>query len=181
MFQSRLCWLALLACVPACAERPVTSARSTDVAPSRSSEAPKAPADTPPDVVPMPREVPARDPVENTRANEGRQLFLKLQCANCHSGKAGAKAPNLGALYGSKVALKGGAETTADEAYLAESVRKPKAKVVDGWEPIMPAYDETQATAEEVNALVAYLKSLKNGAAPKADRFPPPVGPPTGK
>ena len=40
----------------------------------------------------------------------------------------------------------------------------------------MPAYDDKQVTDEEVNALVAYIKSLKKGERAKEERFPAPVG-----
>ncbi|MCI0700028.1 MAG: c-type cytochrome, partial [Planctomycetia bacterium] len=120
--------------------------------------------------------LPGEQPVDGSLGDKGRQLFLKLQCINCHSAKPDAKAPNLEGLWGSKVPFKGGGAEIADDQYIKESIRKPKAKVVDGWEPIMPAYDSEKVTAEELNALVAYIRSLKRGA--KEDKFPPPVGAP---
>ncbi len=52
--------------------------------------------------------------------------------------------------------------------------------MVEGWEPIMPAYDEAQVSAEEMNSLVAYIRSLKKGTTPdNTQRFPAPVGAPT--
>ena len=123
---------------------------------------------------------PGKSFVGDARAWEGKQLFLKLQCTNCHTATPSAKAPVLEGLYGTKVKLKGGAAVIADEAYLVESIRRPRLKVVDGWEAIMPAYDEEQATAEELDALVAYIRSLKKGdPKPNEERFPPPVGAPT--
>lgn len=107
--------------------------------------------------------LPGAGPVDGSLAHEGRQLFLKLQCIRCHSATPDAKAPTLEGLYGAKVKLKGGGAVIADEQYLRESIRKPKSKVVDGWEPIMPAYNAEQASEEDLNALVAYLRSLKKG------------------
>jgi cytochrome c oxidase subunit 2 len=44
----------------------------------------------------------------------------------------------------------------------------------------MPAYDESQVSAEELNALVAYIRSLKKGTTPKQNAwFPAPNGAPT--
>jgi cytochrome c oxidase subunit 2 len=118
------------------------------------------------------------NPVDGSVAHDGRQLFLKLQCSRCHS-TPNAKGPALEELYGSKVQLKGGGAEIADQQYIIESIRKPKAKVVEDWEPIMPAYDKTQATAEELNALVAYIRSLKKGAPEPKERLPAPFGAPT--
>jgi len=124
--------------------------------------------------------LPGKQPVDGSLAHMGRQLFLKLNCIKCHTGKADAEAPILEGLWGTKVALEGGGAVTVDEEYIKESIRKPKAKVVQGWEPSMPAYDAEKVMDEEVNALVAYIKSLKPGdLKAKEERFPPPVGAPT--
>ncbi len=118
-------------------------------------------------------------PVDGSLASEGRQLFLKLQCIMCHTGTKDAKAPVLEGLFGSKVNLKGGGAEIADEAYIKESILKPRAKVVEGWEAIMPSY-EGQVTAEDINALTEFIRSLKRGTTPDGtSHFPPPVGAPT--
>jgi len=118
--------------------------------------------------------------VDGSLAHEGRQLFLKLQCIRCHSATPTGKAPVLEGLYGSRVPLRGGGAEIADDAYIIESIRRPRLKVVDGWEAIMPAYDESQVTAEELNALVAYIRSLKKGTMPdRTEQFPAPNGAPT--
>ncbi|AMV24520.1 Cytochrome c oxidase subunit 2 precursor [Gemmata sp. SH-PL17] len=118
--------------------------------------------------------------VDGSLAHEGRQLFLKLQCINCHGANATAKAPVLEGLYGSRVPLAGGGAEIADDHYIIESIRRPRLKAVEGWEKIMPAYDESQVSAEEMNALVAYIRSLKKGTTPdNTQRFPAPVGAPT--
>ncbi|MBP3957393.1 cytochrome c oxidase subunit II [Gemmata sp. G18] len=118
--------------------------------------------------------------VDGSLAHEGRQLFLKLQCINCHGATPTAKAPVLEGLYGSRVPLTGGGAEIADDHYIIESVRRPRLKGVEGWEKIMPAYDESQVSAEEMNALVAYIRSLKKGTTPdNTQRFPAPVGAPT--
>jgi cytochrome c oxidase subunit 2 len=120
------------------------------------------------------------NPVDGSPAHEGAKLFKKLQCSTCHTATPEGKAPVLEGLYGTKVPLRGGGGEWADDQYIMESIRKPKLKVVDGWEPIMPAYDETQVSAEEMNQLVAYIRSLKRGMTPKrTEKFPPPNGAPT--
>ncbi|MBM3979562.1 MAG: c-type cytochrome [Planctomycetes bacterium] len=123
---------------------------------------------------------PGTDPVNGSVAHTGRQLFLKLQCNICHSGAPNAKAPFLEGLFGTKVALRGGGSEVADEQYIRESIRKPKAKIVEGWEPIMPAYTLDLVTEEEVNALVAYIRSArKPGSLAPVPMIDAPVKGPT--
>lgn len=116
------------------------------------------------------------DPTDMTPAFEGRKLFLQLQCIKCHAAEGG-KGPNLEGVYGTTVELKGGGATLADDWYVVESIRNPRAKVVAGWESIMPAYDADQVPAEDLSKLVAYVRSLRKGG-PKGEAFPAPVGAP---
>jgi cytochrome c oxidase subunit 2 len=97
---------------------------------------------------------------EHSMVQDGRILFLKLQCVECHTGKPTAKAPFLGGLFGTKVALEDGKAVVADEHYFRESILKPKAKVAQGWEAIMPSYDG-RVSEEDLANLVAYIKSIK--------------------
>jgi cytochrome c oxidase subunit 2 len=122
---------------------------------------------------------------EGSLALEGRKLFLKLQCLGCHSNDAEARAPVLEALYRKRVPLKGGGSVVADESYIRESILKPRAKVVEGWEAIMPAY-QGQVTEEDLIKVIAYIRSLQPGDLKDAnvvpvrtEQFPPPVGAPT--
>ncbi len=122
----------------------------------------------------------SRNAVDGSLAHEGRQLFLKLNCISCHSSTPNGKAPVLEGLYGSRVPLRGGGAEIADEEYIIKSIRRPRLAVVDGWESIMPAYDETQVTKEQMDALVAYIRSLKKGQTPdRTEYFPAPNGAPT--
>jgi cytochrome c oxidase subunit 2 len=117
--------------------------------------------------------------VDGSLAWEGQQLFRKLQCSECHTNDTHARAPNLEELFGSKVTLETGETVVADEDYIIESILRPRAKVVQGWKPIMPHY-EGQVSAEDLNKVVAYIKSLRRGGTiKKNENFPPPVGAPT--
>jgi cytochrome c oxidase subunit 2 len=119
------------------------------------------------------------NPVDGSLAFKGRQLFLKLQCISCHTGTKDGKAPVLENLFGSTVNLKGGGKEFVDETYIRESILKPRAKVVEGWEPIMPSFDG-QVTNEELSALIEYIRGLKRGTTPDGtSHFPAPVGAPT--
>ena len=112
-------------------------------------------------------------------ADEGRKLFYKMQCVTCHHADPTARAPRLENIYMQQRPLQGGGTVQADDAYLRESIRNPRAKVVDGWKPIMPVYPRTQMSEEELLNIVTYIKSLKPGDLPRRnDAYPAPVGAP---
>jgi cytochrome c oxidase subunit 2 len=102
---------------------------------------------------------------EGSLALAGRKLFLKLQCVTCHSADSQARAPVLENLYRRTVTLQDGSTVVADEAYIRESILKPEAKVVAGWQPIMPTF-LGQVSEEDIIALIAYIKSLQPGQTP---------------
>jgi len=57
-------------------------------------------------------------------------------------------------------AMSAGAATKIDDDYLRESMMDPAAKVVMGFQPVMPTFKGV-LTDREVMALIAYIKSLK--------------------
>ena len=67
-------------------------------------------------------------------------------------------------LFGNQVKLVGGATVTADEQYIRNSILNPASQVVEGYQPIMPTF-KGQVTEEQLNSLVAYIKSLNPNAA----------------
>ena len=99
-------------------------------------------------------------------ASSGEKLFQDLACANCHhlNDRAG-RGPNLRNLYGSQVDLTGGAHVKFDEEYIRESVLNPSAKIVAGYQPIMPTF-QGLVTEENVLQLIEYIKSLTPKPAP---------------
>src|SRR5581483_3093357 len=119
--------------------------------------------------------VVAQDPAEHeqwlsSRADlslglRGRQRFLQYQCITCHTGTSDAKAPNLEGVYNRRVRLADGKTVVADENYLRESILDPRAKVVAGFEPIMPTF-RGQMPEEDLLELIAFIKALKPGGTP---------------
>jgi cytochrome c oxidase subunit II len=93
-------------------------------------------------------------------AENGEKLFQDLACANCHKTDASGRCPNLTGLAGSTVHLADGSTVKADEAYIRESILQPGAKVVMGYQPVMPAF-QGLVTEEGVLQLIEYIKSLK--------------------
>ena len=65
-------------------------------------------------------------------------------------------------LFGRPVKLNDGRTVIADEAYIRESILYPSAKIVAGYQPIMPTY-KGQVTEEQLLQLMAYIKSLSSG------------------
>jgi cytochrome c oxidase subunit II len=102
-----------------------------------------------------------------TLASNGQNLFLQLGCSTCHRSDTQGRGPNLVGLFGKPVQLEDGRTVTADENYVRESILSPGSKVVSGFKPIMPVF-QGLVNEEQLNALVAYVKSLNpspSGAA----------------
>src|ERR1700686_879054 len=95
----------------------------------------------------------------------GEKIFAELGCATCHRNDAQGRGPNLNGVFGKPVQLEDGRTVTADENYLRECIVEPGAKRVKGFQPIMPTF-QGLVSEEQVNALVAYIKSI---AAAKGD------------
>jgi cytochrome c oxidase subunit II len=97
-------------------------------------------------------------------AEAGKQLFEELRCVTCHAaGGATSRCPSLDDLYGHEVKLATGQTVTADEDYLRESILRPAAKVVAGYQPLMPSFDG-QVGEEQLIQLIAYIRSLAKPA-----------------
>ncbi len=101
----------------------------------------------------------------------GEQLYKQLRCNACHGATDGQRGPTHYGLFGKKVKMRDGTVVTADEEYIRESILRPLAKVVDGYEPIMPSY-EGLLNEERVLQLVAYIKSLEKNEAKVAEVKP---------
>ena len=94
-----------------------------------------------------------------TMAASGKELFTQLGCATCHRTDTQGRGPTLVGLFGRPVQLNDGRKVMADENYIRESITSPQAKVVAGFQPIMPTF-QGQVTEESLGALVSYVKSL---------------------
>ena len=89
----------------------------------------------------------------------GEKLFTELGCVTCHRSDTQGRGPSLVGAYGKPVLLEDGRTLTADENYIRESIVDPAAKIVKGFKPVMPTF-QGQISDEQLNALVAYVKSL---------------------
>jgi cytochrome c oxidase subunit II len=92
-------------------------------------------------------------------AENGAKLFDSLACSNCHKPDGTGRCPTLVGLFGKTVQLAGGGTVKADEGYIRESILRPTAKIVAGYQPLMPTF-QGLVTEEGVLELVEYIKSL---------------------
>ena len=92
---------------------------------------------------------------------QGKKLVAAKGCVACHSDDGTTKiGPTYKGLYMSDVELTDGTKVKADENYIRESIVKPQAKIVKGFNPIMPTF-QGLVSEPEMNAIIAYIKSLK--------------------
>jgi cytochrome c oxidase subunit 2 len=92
-------------------------------------------------------------------ATEGQKVFASMGCPTCHTGADNARGPNLYNLYGRMVRTSDDRTVLADEAYIRESVLNPSAKIVYGFQNIMPTF-QGQLNEDEMIQLIEYVKSL---------------------
>jgi len=96
--------------------------------------------------------------------DQGRRLAQEQGCVKCHSIDGTRHiGPTWLDLYHRKEKLQDGKSVDVDEAYITESMMDPLAKVVAGFQPVMPSF-ENKLAGPEVAAIVEYIKSLQSDA-----------------
>jgi len=115
----------------------------------------------------------AGGPAPESPVAAGEKLFTELNCITCHRADSAGRGPVLQGLFGRRVRLSDGETVVADEAYVRESIVNPAAKVVAGYQPVMPTF-QGQVSEEQLIALVAYIHSLQapSGASPASAGAP---------
>jgi cytochrome c oxidase subunit 2 len=93
----------------------------------------------------------------------GAALFTKMGCINCHKQGSGALGPSLVGVFGHEVQLQTGDKVIVNEDYVRESILTPQAKMVQGFQPIMPTF-KGLISEEGVTQLIAYIKQGNAGA-----------------
>lgn len=110
-----------------------------------------------------------------TPVERGQKWASDFGCVGCHSVDGSAMVgPTWLGLFSSQQELSDGATTTADEAYIRESILNPAAKIVAGYANVMPANFESRFADTEaqllqeqgievdiVADLIAYIESLQ--------------------
>lgn len=92
----------------------------------------------------------------------GKKVWQLKGCKQCHTIEPGA-APKAGptwvGLYGSDRTFADGTSGKADDAYITESIKNPRAKIVSGYPPAMATIPLKQ---KEIEGVIAFIKSLKD-------------------
>jgi cytochrome c oxidase subunit 2 len=112
-------------------------------------------------------------PAEDSPVAAGAKLFTDLACNTCHREESQGRGPVLQNLFGKPVELQDGRRVVADEAYIRESIVNPQAKVVAGFQPLMPTF-QGLVTEEQLLQLIAYVRSLTKqepAATPQASEI----------
>jgi cytochrome c oxidase subunit 2 len=110
-----------------------------------------------------------------TPAQRGAELFTALACITCHREDTAARGPTLAGVFGKPVKLADGRTAVADEAYVRESILSPAARVVAGYQPLMPTF-QGQVGEEDLLSLIAYIKTLSGPGAAGAGSAPQRAG-----
>jgi cytochrome c oxidase subunit 2 len=103
-------------------------------------------------------------PAIGNLVDQGRRLAQEQGCVKCHTADGTRHiGPTWLDLYHRKEKLQDGTSIDVDEAYITESMMDPLAKVVAGFQPVMPSF-ENKLAGPEVAAIVEYIKSLQSDA-----------------
>lgn len=97
----------------------------------------------------------------------GQKLYERRGCKSCHS-VDGSKlvGPSFKDLYGRDEQMTTGESFLADENYIRESIIYPKAKIVAGYQPVMPSY-KGQLSDDDIYSIIEWMKTISDNA-PKA-------------
>ena len=101
--------------------------------------------------------------------DQGASLFKRFGCETCHGAGGTNRGPSLTGLFGTTVKLQGGNTVAADENYIRESILDPRAKIVAGYQPIMPTF-KGLISEEGILQLIAYVKSLQTAERKAAQK-----------
>jgi cytochrome c oxidase subunit 2 len=111
-------------------------------------------------------------------AERGAALFQQLACNTCHLDSGQGRGPSLKDIFGKPVELADGSTVIVDEVYVRESILNSQAKIVKGFQPLMPTF-QGLISEEGLVALIEHVRSMTpvapaaTPAAPAATAPPP--------
>ena len=112
-------------------------------------------------------------PTASSLVEQGRLLSISAGCVKCHSVDGTRHiGPTWLDMFGRHEVMQDGKTLVIDEGYMTESIMDPLAKIVAGYQPVMPSY-QNKLAGPEIAALVEYMKSLQSDAV----TLGPPEGP----
>ena len=110
--------------------------------------------------------LPRPPPVPHSRIKDpvmlGAALYQRKGCVTCHTIDG---TPRVGPSFlhdaGTVATLSDGTSVTVDADYIRRSVRFPQAQARPGYPASMPTFDDSLLSDRELDAIVAYLGSLR--------------------
>ena len=93
----------------------------------------------------------------------GKLQYERKGCSTCHTldgTKIASGGPSWKGIWGKMEKLNNGTEVLVNADYVRESMMLPSAKVVAGFEPIMPTF-QGLLKPNQIDGIVAYIESLK--------------------
>jgi len=94
-------------------------------------------------------------------AERGEALVAQNGCNACHSadGSSGV-GPSFAGLWGNERTFQNADPVTADENYIRESILESNAKILEDYDPVMPAYQGV-INDQQISDIIAYIKTLE--------------------
>lgn len=98
-----------------------------------------------------------------TLAQVGEKLYADKACVTCHSLDGSVKSgggPSFKGLWGKQEVLADESTVAVDENYLRESILVPNAKIVKGFQPVMPSF-QGSLKERHLAGLIEFIKAQK--------------------
>lgn len=94
-------------------------------------------------------------------AERGEALVNQNGCTACHSvdGSSGV-GPSFEGIWNNEHTFENGETATVDENYLRESILEPNAKILEGYDAVMPSFQGT-INDQQIDDIIEYIKSLE--------------------
>jgi len=90
----------------------------------------------------------------------GKSLVERNACLTCHSVDGSELlGPTFQGIWEREQALQSGETVVVDENYIRESILEPNAKIVEGYNPIMPSFSGSLED-RQIDAIIEYLKTI---------------------
>ena len=107
-----------------------------------------------------------------TLAQRGARVFESQACGSCHLENGQGRGPSLKDIVGKTETLQDGSTVVVDDAYLRESILTSQAKIVKGFQPLMPTF-QGLISEENLVALIEHVKSMSPNATTAAPAASP--------
>jgi cytochrome c oxidase subunit 2 len=97
----------------------------------------------------------------------GERWYKNLGCAQCHT-TDGTKStgPSWKNLWGESQTMADGSTVTVDENYVHESIVNPSARIVSGYQNVMPSF-QGRLEEKSIRNIIAFLKTLSDKTSPE--------------